>query len=110
MRIQEQAGTLYRQPDAWARRAIVNVGHSGKFSSDRTIMEYAREHLGCRGVSGGPTMIPWVNDTGRNQTKAARGTELGRSGMPAVARNGSPGSWGSPRALQRRTKQRGPNV
>ena len=32
----------YRQPDAWARRAIVNVGHSGKFFSDRTIMEYAR--------------------------------------------------------------------
>lgn len=39
---QEQVGRLYRQPDAWARRAIVNVGHSGKFSSDRTIMEYAR--------------------------------------------------------------------
>ena len=42
VKIQEQAGALYRQPDAWARRAIVNVGHSGKFSSDRTIMEYAR--------------------------------------------------------------------
>ncbi|MGC1722620.1 MAG: glycogen/starch/alpha-glucan phosphorylase [Isosphaeraceae bacterium] len=32
----------YRQPDAWSRRAIVNVGHSDKFFSDRTIMEYAR--------------------------------------------------------------------
>jgi starch phosphorylase len=42
VKIQEQAGALYRQPDAWARRAIVNVGHSGKFSSDRTIMEYIR--------------------------------------------------------------------
>jgi starch phosphorylase len=42
VKIQEQAGALYRQPDAWARRAIVNVGHSGKFSSDRTIMEYTR--------------------------------------------------------------------
>jgi glycogen phosphorylase len=42
VKIQEQAGVLYRQPDAWARRAIINVGHSGKFSSDRTIMEYAR--------------------------------------------------------------------
>jgi starch phosphorylase len=40
--IQEQAGALYQQPDAWARRAILNVAHSGKFSSDRTIMEYAR--------------------------------------------------------------------
>jgi hypothetical protein len=42
VRTQEQAGALYQQPDAWARRAIVNVAHSGKFSSDRTIRDYAR--------------------------------------------------------------------
>jgi starch phosphorylase len=44
--IQEQVGQLYRQPEAWARRAILNVGHSGKFSSDRTIAEYAAEIWG----------------------------------------------------------------
>jgi starch phosphorylase len=38
---QEQVGALYLQPDAWTRRAITNVGRSGKFSSDRTITEYA---------------------------------------------------------------------
>jgi glycogen phosphorylase len=38
---QEQVSALYQQPEAWARKAIVNVGHSGKFSSDRTITEYA---------------------------------------------------------------------
>ena len=43
---QEQVGQLYRQPEAWARRAILNVGHSGKFSSDRTIAEYAAEIWG----------------------------------------------------------------
>jgi starch phosphorylase len=32
---------LYADPDAWARKAILNVGSSGKFSSDRTIAEYA---------------------------------------------------------------------
>lgn len=29
--------------DEWARRAIINIARSGKFSSDRTIMEYATQ-------------------------------------------------------------------
>ena len=32
-----------RRPDAWARKAILNVAGSGKFSSDRTIGEYAAD-------------------------------------------------------------------
>jgi glycogen phosphorylase len=34
---------LYGKSEEWARKAILNVGGSGKFSSDRTIAEYARE-------------------------------------------------------------------
>ena len=33
----------YSDPDVWARKAILNVAASGKFSSDRTISEYACE-------------------------------------------------------------------
>jgi glycogen phosphorylase len=32
---------LYANPHAWARKAILNIANSGKFSSDRTIKEYA---------------------------------------------------------------------
>lgn len=32
---------LYASPHVWARKAILNVASSGKFSSDRTIKEYA---------------------------------------------------------------------
>ena len=40
---QERLGALYRDPGAWAEKAILNVASSGKFSSDRTIQEYATE-------------------------------------------------------------------
>jgi starch phosphorylase len=33
----------YSRPDDWVRKAILNVAGSGKFSSDRTIREYASE-------------------------------------------------------------------
>jgi starch phosphorylase len=39
----EQAGALYSNQDAWAEKVILNVASSGKFSSDRTIAEYASE-------------------------------------------------------------------
>jgi starch phosphorylase len=39
----EQLRALYADPDEWARKAVLNVASSGRFSSDRTIAEYAVE-------------------------------------------------------------------
>ncbi len=40
---QQRVADLYRDPQAWATKAIHNVARSGKFSSDRTILQYAQE-------------------------------------------------------------------
>jgi starch phosphorylase len=37
---QERVDQLYLDPDQWLRKAILNVAHMGKFSSDRTIAQY----------------------------------------------------------------------
>ena len=39
----ERLRALYAEPEEWARKAILNVAGSGKFSSDRTIAEYAAD-------------------------------------------------------------------
>jgi glycogen phosphorylase len=48
VKAQEQLGELYADPEKWARKAILNVAASGKFSSDRTIAEYASEIWGVK--------------------------------------------------------------
>jgi starch phosphorylase len=40
---QDDVDRLYRQPDEWTRKAILNVAGMGTFSSDRAIAEYAEE-------------------------------------------------------------------
>jgi starch phosphorylase len=53
VKAQERLGELYADPKEWARKAILNVASSGKFSSDRTIAEYAGEIWGVK-----PCQVP----------------------------------------------------
>ena len=53
---QQEVSALFRNQQEWTRRAILNTAGMGKFSSDRTIQEYAREIWGIRPVSIRPGM------------------------------------------------------
>jgi starch phosphorylase len=48
---QEKVDALYRKPAEWAKKAILNVARMGKFSSDRSIGEYAEKIWHVRPVA-----------------------------------------------------------
>ncbi|MEG1552217.1 MAG: glycogen/starch/alpha-glucan phosphorylase [Kiritimatiellia bacterium] len=43
IKAQDRIEALYRKPKAWNKASLMNVACSGKFSSDRTIAEYAAD-------------------------------------------------------------------
>ena len=43
LKVQEQVDALFLQPREWNRMALLNIARIGKFSSDRSINEYARD-------------------------------------------------------------------
>jgi starch phosphorylase len=48
---QDQVAQGYRDQPRWTQRSILNTANMGRFSSDRTIREYADEIWGVRPVS-----------------------------------------------------------
>ncbi|KAK6466363.1 glycogen phosphorylase [Huso huso] len=59
MKCQESVNALYKNPKEWTKMVIRNIAASGKFSSDRTISEYARE---IWGVEPSTAKIPAPDD------------------------------------------------
>ncbi|MEO1269753.1 MAG: glycogen/starch/alpha-glucan phosphorylase [Myxococcota bacterium] len=47
---QQEAARIYRDPTAWTRRVVHNLAGVGKFSSDRTIREYANDIWGIEPI------------------------------------------------------------
>uniref|UniRef100_UPI0037E7BAB3 glycogen phosphorylase, brain form n=1 Tax=Semicossyphus pulcher TaxID=241346 RepID=UPI0037E7BAB3 len=56
---QERVSELYKNPKEWTKMVIRNIAASGKFSSDRTISQYARE---IWGVEPSGVKIPPPNE------------------------------------------------
>jgi glycogen phosphorylase len=48
---QERVSEVFRDVERWTRMAILNLARSGRFSSDRTIREYARDIWGVEPVA-----------------------------------------------------------
>jgi glycogen phosphorylase len=51
---QDEVGKVYQDQEEWSRRAILNVARMAKFSSDRTIGEYASQIWHVDAVSAKP--------------------------------------------------------
>ncbi len=49
---QERVAKAFLDPDQWSRMAVLNIAHMGKFSSDRSIREYAEQIWRAAGVPG----------------------------------------------------------
>ncbi len=57
-RSQMEIDALYRDTEAWTRRSILNAARIGKFSSDRTILEYNRDIWHAEPVSIERNAVP----------------------------------------------------
>ena len=53
---QDEVSKMFQDKDEWVKKSIINVAHTGQFSSDRTIKEYAKDIWRVEGVSSVPNL------------------------------------------------------
>ncbi|XP_074503367.1 glycogen phosphorylase, brain form [Sebastes fasciatus] len=78
VRCQERVSELYKNPKEWTRMVIRNIAASGKFSSDRTISQYARE---IWGVEPSAAKIPAPNEPSESRNGGADLQRLPAAGI-----------------------------
>jgi len=84
IKCQERVNETYKNQSEWTKKAIHNIASSGKFSSDRTIAQYAREIWGME-----PTYdkLPAPSEPVQAQTDKQVSKELG---LPEAQQEAAP--------------------
>src|SRR6516162_9564499 len=87
--VQNQISTEYQNDDVWCRKAILNVARIGKFSSDRTVLEYARDiwHIGSYEK---PSSILRARNGSSDSTAHADSPLLKGDAIPVAGLEGQP--------------------
>ncbi len=87
---QARVDALFREPQAWARAAVLNVAGMGMFSSDRTIREYAREIWNLAAAAR-----PGLSAHARRTTMSRRSARAGTA-TPSACSARMPGPTAAP--------------
>ncbi|XP_064599629.1 glycogen phosphorylase, muscle form-like isoform X2 [Liolophura sinensis] len=75
IKCQEHVNAVYSKPGEWAKMCLMNIASSGKFSSDRTIAQYAREIWGVEPSKAklpAPHEVPGTYSEGDSSQKEPR--------------------------------------
>lgn len=80
IKCQERVSEVYKNRRKWTQMVVLNIANVGKFSSDRTIQQYADEIWGAK-----PCVVPVESKSGAT-TAAKSAAPATKKAPPAVRR------------------------